>query len=619
MKRMIPVLMGVLFMMACSGPKDSKQAAKPKDLPPKRPVAAAPVKKDAPKPKKEVKKVAKKDPNAPLTPDEVRAQVSKFKPMEIGYPEKLITDDIKPVLRKLVEASKFMDEIFLLQVDPDNPATRREIAAAVQKDPAKAPVLQYFDIMFGPWDRLQHDRPFWGSRKKPLGAGFYDPSITKIQLLKHMEGLKQTIEKSKDAKARQEAQKELDAIRSLYTLVHRKDGKFSTVPYSQAYRAQLERAAKLLEEAAALTKDPYLKKYLLLRAKAFRTDDYRKSDFAWLDLKGPIEFLIGPYEVYEDKLMGYKAAFEATLNIVDPEYSKKLAVINKHAKELDRNLPYPESSRKLAQRGKTRPIVVVYELFTAGDTKAGIQTLAFNLPNDEVVRKQKGYKLVLYRNVSEAKFRVILSPIADKLLDPSQRKYVTFDAFFTNTLLHETTHGLGPAFVEVTEGKNKVRREVREMLRDTYSALEEAKADIGGLVGLEYLVRQGMYTQDMLKQGYVTYLAGFFRSVRFGISEAHGRANLMAFSYLMSKGAIVYDTKTERFHIDFARMPGACRDFVKELLDIQATGDYEKAKAFMAKWAHMPQSMRKALPKLADIPVDIKPEYKILKDMTSWK
>ncbi len=609
MRRILSVCL-LFATVSCSGkPPRDEGAGRPVDLPPPPMLvvpanpAPAPV---GPPPGEAVKPKPKSDV---MTLEEVQAALTRLHPVVLRYPEEDLTPELVPVVARLVEAARAMDDIFLLQVSPENPATRAAIAQAVEKDPTQKPFLEYFDLMAGPWDRLGEQKPFWGKTKKALGAGFYEAGVTKEAFETHLATLEGALVTEKNRGQRIKLQAELDAMKSLYTVVGRQDGAFVATPYHQRHREPLARAAAALEEAAKLTKEPSLRRFLTLRAKAMQDDRYRESDLAWLDVRGPIEFLIGPYEVYEDGLMGYKAAYQAFVNLVDREYTEKLAQLRTWRRELEAALPYEAKFRPV--RGQDVPIVVVNQLFSAGDARAGVQTMAFNLPNDEEIRRQKGFKLVLFRNVAQAKFDAVLVPVAKAVLNPAQLEHVTFDAFFSHTLHHEFTHGLGPAFVKVG-GKNL---EVRELLKEYHAANEEAKADVGALVGLAELARTGRVPDAALKAGQVTFVASIFRSIRFGAEEAHGKANLMAFNFLLEQKALAVDPATLTVTVAFDRMPQACRDFVAEILKIQTTGDPAAAAIFEQKYGELPLTVKKIIGRLKDVPVDIAPTFPVLEKL----
>ena len=489
------------------------------------------------------------------------------------------------VLEKLVAASKLMNEIFLLQATP----CRDELAARITDLPAdrQADVARYFRINCGPWDRRFHHEPFFGSWPHPAGANFYPGDLTAAE--------KAVIEDG------------TQGMDGLFTMVRRDEtGALKAVPYSEFFAVQLKKAATLLNEAAALTENSSLKAFLESRAAAFATDDYYESDMLWMDLDSIVEITIGPYETYEDGLFGYKAAFESFVTVTDPAESSRLAKFKDELPWLESQLPIGDEHKNM-NRGSESPIRVVDEVYSAGDTRAGIQTIAFNLPNDERVREAKGSKKVLLRNVMKSKFDQILMPIAKVLVAEDQLGDLTAESFFLHTLWHEMSHGLGPGKITIDGRETEVRLE----LKDTYSTMEEAKADAMGEWDIFVLTRAGkdFFPDSIFREQSATYLAGLFRSVRFGIAEAHGQANAIQYNYLMEKKAISVDGKTGRFSIDAAVFEKAIADLVAEICLIQAAGDYEASVKFIEQYGGMSPSLAKALEKLADIPVDIEPVF----------
>ncbi|HDI52047.1 MAG TPA: peptidase [Bacteroidetes bacterium] len=523
----------------------------------------------------------------------VAEQVAKFVPVTIKYDQSLLDENETKALKKIVEAAKYMDEIFLRQVYSKNESIREELMTST--DPSNKPYQELFTIMFGPFDRLAGDKPSLNSTPKPLGANFYPEDMTKEEFNKWLEAHPE----------------DKESFEQTFTLIRRKAGKLVAVPYSEAYKKWLEPAAKLLREAAELTQNLSLKKYLNSRADAFLSNDYYQSDMDWMDLDSQIEVVIGPYEVYEDKLFGYKAAFEAFVTIVDPAESKKLEIVAQHLNELENNLPIKDEYKNFS-RGASSPVKVVQEVFSAGDTKAGVQTLAFNLPNDERVREAKGSKKVMLKNIAEAKFNKIYLPIAEIVLDESMLLLVSFERWFTHILMHEVTHGLGPGKLTLADGTETT---VQKMLKETYSAIEECKADVGGMYNFAYLCNKGIFPRELEKGIYATYLAGIFRSVRFGVHEAHGRANLIAFNYLFEKGGYVYHETTGKFSVDDTKIRDAVSDLLHQILTIQAEGNYQAAKAMIETYGKMPEIMKKAISKLAHIPVDIRPVFEVLESL----
>jgi len=488
------------------------------------------------------------------------------------------------VLDKLIAASKLMNEIFHEQATP----CRVELAARIDALPAdrQEAVRRYFRINLGPWDRRFHYEPFFGTWPHPAGANFYPLDLTEAE----------------KAIISDESQ----GYDGLFTMVRRKGDQLVAVPYSEFFADKLAPAVHLLREAAALTENASLKAFLLSRADAFGTDDYYESDMLWMDLDSTVEITIGPYETYEDGLFGYKASFESFVTVTDPEESQRLVKFKNELPWLEKNLPIPEQDKNL-NRGTDSPIRVVDEVYSAGDTRAGVQTIAFNLPNDERVREAKGSKKVLLRNVMNAKFEQILVPIAEQLVARDQLASLTAESFFLHTLWHEMSHGLGPGKI-TKDGRDT---EVRLELKETYSTLEEAKADAMGEWDIFVLTRagKGYFPTSIYQEQAVTYLAGLFRSVRFGIGEAHGQANAIQFNYLMQKNALSRDATTGRFSVDVAVFEEAITELVREICLIQAAGDYQGSVDFIAQYGGMSPVLAQALAKLAGIPVDIEPLF----------
>jgi hypothetical protein len=375
------------------------------------------------------------------------------------------------------------------------------------------------------------------------------------------------------------------------------------VPYREAYAAPLARAAQRLRVAAEMTSNASLARFLRTRADAFISDDYYESDMAWMDLDAPVEVTIGPYETYEDGLFGYKAAYEAFVTVALPAESKALARYKERLPWLERNLPIPDEHKNF-QRGTESPIRVVDVVFTSGDANRGVKTIAFNLPNDERVREAKGSKKVLLRNVIRAKYDQILVPIAQRTLTPADAARVSFEAFFDEVLHHELSHGLGPGTIRKDGRTTEVRLELKEL----YSTLEEAKADVMGIYDILALIEQGEMPGELRDTLDPTYVAGLFRSARFGVHEAHGQGVVAQFNYLLEKGALAIDGDG-RYATVPAKFPGAIRDLLREMLMLQATGDYEGTKAFLERYGHPTPPLVAAIERLHDVPVDLDAVY----------
>jgi hypothetical protein len=520
--------------------------------------------------------------------EDTPARLAQLPRTVIDYDRSLLDENERQVVAKLIEASKHIDEIFWLQVSEQNPEWRSKLAAQADRSALDRAGYDYFIANKGPWDRLDEDEPFIGETRKPAGAAFYPADMTKEEMERYI--------------AAHPEQK--DALQSLFTVVRRQGDRLITIPYSQHYRAHLEPAAARLREAAALTTDARLRDYLTKVADAFFKDDYRQSDFAWMDLQGPIEVVIGPYEVYEDALFNYKAAFESFVTVVDKPETDKLAVYAQHLPAMEQNLPEPDQYKNTS-RGTESPIRVVQEIYTAGDARRGVQTSAFNLPNDEVVREQKGSKKVLLKNVMDAKYRISGQPIALRVLDPSLRNLLSFDAYFNHVLFHELSHGLGPGLITQPNGE---RVDVRFLLKDTYSAMEECKADVLGEWNVLYARDKGILTSFDERQQWASYVGLMFRSMRFGVDEAHGRAVAVQWNWLRERGAIV-PSANGTFSVDFAKMRDGVRDLATELLVTQATGDYARAQRLLSKYGVSNPEIEGVIARLEDIPVDLTPVF----------
>ncbi|HUF17816.1 MAG TPA: peptidase [Thermoanaerobaculia bacterium] len=501
----------------------------------------------------------------------------------IDYDRNLLDSREQQALAKLIEASRYMDAIFYRQVSERNPAWHEQLLAA-----GSSPALAYFENMKGPWDRLKENEPFLSVGPKPAGAGFYPEDLTKEELEAWI--------------AANPGDKE--SFQGLFTVIRREGDRLVAIPYSTYYKEHLDPAGKLLTEAAALTGNASLRNYLTKLVASFSSNDYFESDLAWMDLDSDLEVIIGPYEVYEDNLFNYKASFESFITVVDKPETEKLALYSSHMPAMERNLPIPDE-HKNPNRGTDSPIRVVQEVFTAGDARRGVQTAAFNLPNDEKVREAKGSKMVLLKNVMEAKFRQSGQPIAARVLDSSQIDLVTFDAFFNHVLFHELSHGVGPGLITAPDGK---RVETRLLLQNLYSTIEEAKADVLSLWNLMYAMDEGLVTAFDRETMFATNAGVMYRSLRFGIDSAHGRGNAIQWNWFREKGGIV-PAGDGRFRVDFARMEEATRSLANELLMIEATGDFARAERLVNKYGIASPEMKEVIARLEDIPVDIEPVF----------
>ncbi len=524
---------------------------------------------------------------------ELARKIARFSPTTLTADTSKLTPKDRQALDKIIAAAKLLDPLFLRQVWSGNEALEKKLQA--DKSAAGRLRLHYFYINDGPWSRLDEKKPFIeGVPEKPHGANYYPEDMTKEEFNTWL----QTLPEAEKQKAT-----------GFFHLIRRgSDKKLTIVPYSQAYKDVLEPAAKLLREAAALTTNATLRDFLNKRADAFGSDDYYASDVAWMDLDSPIDVTIGPYETYEDELFSYKAAFEAYVTLRDDAETAKLAKFSGHLQELENNLPIDPRYRN-PKLGAASPIRVVNLVFGSGEGNSGVQTAAFNLPNDERVVKEKGSKRVMLKNTQDAKFNKTLIPISRVVLAPADQSALAFDSFFTHILCHELMHGLGPHNIKVGGQDTTPRKQLKEL----YSAIEEAKADMTGLWALQFMIDRGIIDKQMERTLYTTYLASMFRSVRFGITEAHGRGVAMQFNYLTDEGAIKFNETNGTFSIDHAKIKDSVRKLTSELLTMEAEGSYDKAKAILDKFAVIRPPMQQALDKLKDVPVDIEPVFPLAK------
>jgi len=523
-------------------------------------------------------------------PSLLAAKINRFAPTPVTADISRLSPEDRQALAKLVEAAGIIDRIYTRQVWSGNEALRAKLEA--DRTPEGAERLHYYNINRSPWSNLDHDEPFIPGvpRIKPPCANYYPEDMTKEEFNEWAASLPE--DKRKEATG-------------FFFTIRRDDIRhLHAVPYSTEYRDLLTPAAALLREAAALTQNASLRNFLTKRADAFLSNDYYDSDVAWMDLDSPIEPTIGPYEVYLDGLFNYKAAFEAFICLRDDSSTAKLSFFSSHLQEIENALPIEPRYRN-PRLGALSPIRVVDEVVTGGEAREAVQTAAFNLPNDERVTAEKGSKRVMLKNVQEAKFRTILKPIAGIAIEPAQQPYVNFNAFFTHILAHELMHGLGPHSI-VLKGKQTT---VRQAMQELSSALEEAKADVSGLFALQYMIDHKLIDSSMEKQMYVTYLAGIFRSVRFGINEAHGQGMAMQFNYLLDEGGIVYNEASGVFSADVEKCKAGVRKLTGEIMTLQAQGNYDGARGLLSRYAVIRPPLQRTLDRLAHLPVDIEPQF----------
>lgn len=504
---------------------------------------------------------------------ELKQKVEAFSKVSLTSNIEHLTTSEKAVLGLCFDAAKIMDELFWQEAYGNKDSLLKSLPNETYREFAL--------INYGPWERLNGNAPFVaGYGDKPLGANFYPKDMTKEEFEAYDNPLKE----------------------SMYSVLTRNaEGKLTAIPYHEYYADKIEQAAKLLDSASKLAEDPGLAKYLSLRATALRTDNYYDSDAAWMEMKNNrIDFVIGPIENYEDHLYGNKAAHEAFVLIKDMEWSERLSRYMSFLPRLQKNLPV-EAKYKSELPGAESDLGVYDVVYYAGDCNAGSKTIAINLPNDEKIQELKGSRRLQLRNSMQYKFNLIMESIASLLIDPAQRNYVTFDAFFENTMFHEVAHGLG--IKKTLDGKTTPQ----EALLETYSSIEEGKADILGIFMLEQLTKMGELPEHDMMNNYVTFLAGIFRSVRFGAASAHGKANMVRFHYFQEKGAFVRDSITGYYRIVPENMSEAVAGLARDILVIQGDGDYKRASDMLLKDGVVDELLAKDLLRIqeANIPIDI--------------
>lgn len=499
-------------------------------------------------------------------------RLDQYTPFTLTADLSELTDNQKKMIPLLIGAAQEMESVFWKQAYGDKEELMAKLSEKEQR---------FAQINYGPWDRLNGNEPFVaGVGPKPAGANFYPDDMTNKEF------------EAWDSEAKDD----------LYTVVRRNEnGDLTAIPYHEAFAEEHENAARLLNEAAELAEDPGFKEYLQLRAEALLTDDYQESDFAWMDMKNNVlEIVIGPIETYEDQLFGYKAAHETFVLLKDKQWSERLSKYAAVLPELQRGLPVPEEY-KTETPGTDSDLGAYDVIYTSGDANAGSKTIAINLPNDEEVQLEKGTRRLQLKNAMRAKYDKILIPISEVLIAQDQRQYISFDAFFGNTMFHEVAHGLG---IKNTISGNGT---VREALKNHASALEEGKADVLGLYMVNALREKGMINEGSSEEDYVTFLASIFRSIRFGSASAHGRANLIRFNYFQELGAFSYDETTGTYRINFDKVDEAVASLSEKILTLQGNGDYEAVDAFVQKYAVESEQLKSSLAKLSEqnIPVDI--------------
>lgn len=522
---------------------------------------------------------------APESSYDIQRQYNKFAEVWMDPDTSFLTETERRVVNKLIAASDYLSQIYLLQRGADYPTLRTEIAKT--GTPLQ---LAMFDLHYGPCDTLEDDsHNFIDGATCPAGAGFYPPDMTKAEfenwIADHPE--------------------DKTAFTSGYTVIRRTDdGGLKAVPYREEYAEFLKPAAALMREAAEISENANLKRFLNLRADAFLNDAYFESEMAWMDLDGPIEIAIGPYEVYDDGLFGYKTAYESFVTVKNPDESAALAKYKDFLVDMEKNLPVAEKYKNFA-RGFESPIAVTYQVHGGGDNENGVQTIAFNLPNDERVREAKGAKKVILNNVLGAKYDRILAPIGERVLVPEQAKLTAKKWMGNNTLFHELSHSLGPGTITV----NGVETTVNAQLKDLASGLEEGKADVMGAYNILYMMERGELDIAEKNAFLATYFTGKFRSMRFGTGAAHAKGAAFQYNYFREVGAAEWLPNEKRFRLDFPKLEQAISDLTGKVVMIQGDGNYDAAQAFLSQYLPLDEAAETVLNNLDDIPYDIRPIY----------
>jgi hypothetical protein len=537
-------------------------------------------------------------PNTAPTADELNQMAARFAPVNLEVDLSALSAGDKKALTKLIEAGRIVNHLFMQQFWSGDLALYQKLQQ--DKTPLGKARLHYFWINKGPWSEIDEHKAFLPGvpAKKPAGANFYPEDMTKEEF--------EAWVKTLYPESKEQAE-------GFFTVIRRgEDKKLKMVPYSDAYKSDLAKAAALLKEAAALTDNASLRKFLTTRAAAFSSNNYYESDMAWMDLDAPVDVTIGPYETYNDELFGYKAAFEAYINVRDEKESARLAFLGEHLQEIENNLP-EDPKYRVPKLGAASPIRVVNEVFAAGDGGHGVQTAAYNLPNDDKVVQQKGAKRVMLKNIQEAKFKSTLEPISKVVLQPAAQQDLSFELFFTHIVAHELTHGLGPHQIKVNGRDTNPRLELKEL----YSAVEEAKADVTGLFALQYLMTQAdkgavqsplQHGPDAERKLYTTYLASSFRTLRFGLQDSHAKGMAVQFNYFLDKGAFVANSDGT-FSVDLSKIKDAVAGLDHDLLTLEATGDYNGTKKLMSEMMVLRPEVQRALERLKGVPTDIEPIF----------
>ena len=520
-----------------------------------------------------------------VAPD-IAARVAKWRQVQMPFHSTgLSANDVK-LVDKLVDACRYLEDIYWRQNDPDALTMYQSLQnSTTAKD---RDLRHYLWINASRFDLLEENRPFVGHQPIPPGRGFYPQGLTREQIEQYVK----------------EHPEKKDEVYSSTSVVRWHGDQLEGLPYHIAYRSFLEPAAKDLREAADLSSDPAFANFLKLRADALLTDDYFKSDLAWLDLKDPkFDVIFAPYETYSDGLLGVKATYGGAVLVRNEEESKKLAIFQKYVPDIQDALPLEPEDRP-SKHGLETPMEVMDAPYRVADLRHGYQAVADNLPNDPRVHEQKGSKKIFFKNFMDARVNYVIVPVAKRLMRPEQAAKVTGEGYLYGTILHEMAHGLGPTFARTAAGKVTIR----ESIGPIFSGLEEAKADAVGMFGLKWLVDHEVLPKNKLQEYYASYVGGLFRTVRFGVGEAHGQAEMMEFNFLSERGAVKRES-SGRYVVDYQRLKDAVADLAKELLEIEATGDRARAENWFKKYDQMPPTLKVSLKTASEVPVDVDPVF----------
>jgi hypothetical protein len=508
-------------------------------------------------------------------------RLAKWQPVKMPFNASGLSAREQQMVEKLVEASQYLDEIYWQQSDPEGLTLYR-----TTRDSKLRRLLAIHGSRF---DLLDANRAFTGTEPMSLGRGLYPKGLTRDQIEEYV---------------RQHPDKK-NELYSPYTVIERRGSALVGRAYHEVYRAWIEPMTKALRDAATLSDDRAFAEFLRQRADALMVDDYYKSDLLWVDLKDPkFDVIFAPYETYLDDVLGVKTSYGAAVLVRNDAESNKLAQYQQYVPDIQDALPLPAEDRP-SKRGHLAPMEVMDAPFRAGDLRHGYQAVADNLPNDPRIHQDKGSKRIFFKNFMDARVKHVVLPIAKKLMRQDQAAKASGDGYLAVVLLHEIAHGLGPAFAR----RNGRDMDIREAIGPVYSGLEEAKADVVGMFGLQWLIDRGALPKDRLEEYEASYVAGILRTLRFGTAEAHGRAEMMEFNFLSQEKAIVRDAATGRYVLDDARMPAALARLAKELLEIEATGDRGRAENWFSRYEQMPPDLKAALEKANDVPVDVDPVF----------